>query len=49
MKLNDFQVNDSFCDFYFHCFVCVCVCVPGTVLMAIDLETVHAFMELTVQ
>lgn len=47
MKLNDFQVNDSFCDFYFHCFVCVCV--PGAVLMPIDLETVCAFMELTVQ
>ena len=51
MKLNDFQVNGSFCDFYFHYCVCVCVCVcaPDTVLRAVDLETVYAFMELTVQ
>ena len=53
MKLNDFQVNGSFCDFYFRDCVCVCVCVcvcaPGIVLRAIDLETVYAFMELTVQ
>ena len=27
MKLNDFQVNGSFCDFYFRYCVCVCVCV----------------------
>ena len=53
MKLNDFQVNSSLCDFYFHYFVCVCVCVcvcaRGTVLRAIDLEAVYAFLELTVQ
>ena len=49
MKLNDFQVNSSLCDFYFHYFVCVCVCARGTVLRTIDLEAVYAFLELTVQ
>ena len=30
-------------------FIIVCVCVCTTVLRAVDLETVYAFMELTVQ